>query len=256
MRIISLAPTQTEIIAALGLASSLIGITENCDFPGTVAGLPVFGSWYAPDLNRVIAAKPDLVCTFAKHHEEARELLLEEGLQVVHGDPESVSASLASMREMAQIMDCAAAGDRLIQGLEERLDKVAQGLEDLKPGERPLVFRIMNWDPLITVGPGSFQHDVLGRAGGRNVFDDGPSPYFACDPYDAVIRNPEAIFFCEPHLEDLLKAAKAWARVNAVAHGRIFIFDCGLTCRSGPRIVDMVEQLAKAIHPRRMNRTS
>jgi iron complex transport system substrate-binding protein len=256
MRIISLAPTQTEIIAALGKAPELIGITENCDFPKSVSGIPVFGSWYAPDLNRVIAAKPDLVCTFAKHQEEASELLLEEGLQVFHGDPNSVGASLQSIREMAEIMECRTAGESLNQGLQARLDQVAQTVEQLTPAERPLTFRIMNWDPIITVGPGSFQHDVIGCAGGRNIFDDGPSPYFACDPDDAVIRNPEAIFFCEPHIQNQLETDPAWSRVNAVAHGGIFIFDCGLTCRSGPRLVDMVEELAKAIHSRRSSRIS
>jgi iron complex transport system substrate-binding protein len=253
MRIISLAPTQTEIIAALGQLSCLVGRTENCDFPETVSGVPVFGSWHAPDIVRVIAAKPDLVCTFAKHHEEVRDFLLEEGLRVYHGDPDSVAASLRSILELAEMLACKEAGESLVEALEGRLRGVAQGLESVTPAERPQVFRIMNWDPLITVGPGSFQHDVIAFAGGRNIFDDGPSPYFVCDPHDARTRNPELIFFCEPHILTLLESDPAWRQVSAVHNGRIAIFDCGLTCRSGPRIVDMVEELAKALHFRHVS---
>jgi iron complex transport system substrate-binding protein len=253
MRVISLAPTQTEIIAALGQVPSLLGISENCDYPEAVSGLPVFGSWHAPDITRVLAGRPDLVCTFAKHQEEVRDLLVEEGLRVYHSDPDCISASLRSIRELAEIMNCLEAGEILIQELQIRLDRVSQVLHGLTPGERPRVFRIMNWDALITVGPGSFQHDVIEFAGGRNIFDDGPSPYFVCDPLEAIARDPEAIFFCEPQIEPLLERDPAWEKVSAVVNRRIHIFDCGLTCRSGPRIVEMVEALARALHPQRID---
>jgi iron complex transport system substrate-binding protein len=250
MRILSLAPTQTEIVAALGQLESLAGRTENCDYPDGAKSIPTFGSWYAPDLNAVIRAQPDLVCTFGKHQEEIMTTLAEAGLRVYHSDPGSVRAALDSMREMSEILDCTDQGKALIASLRRRLHGVKAMLARLPRREPPKVFRIMNWHPLITVGPGSFQHDAIEMAGGRNIMEDGIKPYFVCDPGEVRKRNPDAVFFCEPQIRPFLEKDPAWKQVRAVRLGRVFLFDCGLTCRSGPRIVDMVEQLARALHHR------
>ncbi len=250
-RIISLAPTQTEIIAALGQIGRLAGVSENCDFPEAVKGIPSFGSWYAPDLNRVIDARPDLVCTFGSHQEEMKDMLSESGIRVYHSDPGTVTASLATFVELSDILGCGSSGRSLVEGLNGRLAGVGRFVGGTDPARRPSVLRIMHWDPLITVGPGSFQHDAIEWAGGRNIMSHGPAPYFVCDPADVQARNPDLIFFCEPFIKPLLKEDPCWREVRAVREGRVHIFDCGLTCRSGPRIVDMVEQLAAALYTER-----
>lgn len=251
MHIISLAPTQTEIIAALGGLELLAGVTENCDYPEAVAELPAFGSWYAPDLYGIINLRPDLVCTFGKHQEEMRNTLVQAGLQVYHSDPATIAEALATFHEIGALMKREETAREVVGQLQERLDKVSRAMADLPAEERPLVFRIMHWDPLITVGPGSFQHDAILSAGGRNAMSEAASAYFVCDPAEVQARNPDAIFLCEPHIKKLLEKDAEWRKVNAVKNGRVFIFDCGLTCRSGPRIVDMVEGLAMALHPER-----
>lgn len=249
MRIVSLAPTQTEILAALGCAQNLIGITENCDYPEAIQNLPTFGSWWAPDLPRVVKEKPDLVCTFGQHQEEMAATLQDAGLHVYHSDPGTVEASLATFVDLAVILDCEKTCHDLLGSLRTRLERVEQAVALRPLQDRPRVFRIMNWNPLISVGPGSFQHDVIQLAGGRNVMADSVQPYLVCVPELVAQRDPEAIFFCEPQLVEFLKEQAPWSQVNAVQAGRVFVFDCGLTCRSGPRIVDMVEGLAAALHP-------
>lgn len=248
MRIISLAPTQTEIIAALGRLDALIGVTENCDYPEEVIDLPTFGTWYAPDLLNVIQEKPDLVCTFGKHQEEIGNSIREAGIPVYQSDHDSLQAAMASMLEMGEMMDAREEAAALIGEMTERLSKVPQLFEGIPREKRPSVFRIMNWHPLITVGPGSFQHDAIEMAGGRNVMGDGTAPYFSCLPEVVRQRDPDYIFYCEPHIKTLLREDPDWKRTKAVREDHLLIFDCGLTCRSGPRIVDMVEQLARAIH--------
>lgn len=247
MRVISTAPTQTEIIAALGFTPA--GVTIDCDFPKEVAELPKFGSWYAPDFHRIIAAKPDLVCTFGKQQEEIGKAIVDAGYEVYHSDPGSVGASLRDIRNLAEILHRRERGEILLESLENRLERVRTKLGRLRPPDRPGVFRIMHWEPLITVGPGSFQHDVIGLAGGLNIFADGPSPYFVCNARTAQSRNPDSIFFCEPQIRACLKKSTRWDQVNAVRYEHIHTFDCGLTCRSGPRIVTMVEELARVLHP-------
>jgi len=88
---------------------------------------------------------------------------------------------------------------------------------------------------------------VIEFAGGSNIGSDGPAPYFVCDPERIRAGNPEIIFFCEPKIRDYLNEDPAWRGVSAVRDGRIFVYDCGLTCRSGPRIVDMAEALSEAV---------
>lgn len=248
-RIISLAPTQTEIIAALDRLDTLIGVTENCDFPEAVKSMPRFGSWHAPDLRRVIEAAPDLVCTFGSHHEEVRDTLIDSGIRVYHGDPGTVPESLATFLELAELMDCPEVGRDLVKRLEGRLDRVDRFVRGMAGRPKPSVLRIMHWEPFITVGAGSFQHDAIERAGGRNVMGDGPAPYFVCDPADVQAKDPDVIFFCEPFIKALLEQDPRWREVRAVRNARIHIYDCGLTCRSGPRIVDMVERLCEALYP-------
>ncbi len=248
MRVISLGPTQTEIISALKAEEHLVGITENCDYPEHITGLPTYGSWWAPDLPGIIRDEPDLVCTFGKHQEEMAATLGEAGLPVYHSDPETVAASLEAMRETALILGREEAGETLVLGLTQRTRKLESTLAS-RTAPTPRVLRIMNWNPLISVGPGSFQHDVIGLAGGRNVMGEALAPYMVCSPEFAAAKDPQVIFFCEPHLVEVLRRDPTWKKVEAVREGKIFVFDCGLTCRSGPRIVNMIEGLASALHP-------
>ena len=250
-RIVSLAPTQTEIIAALGLLENLEGVTENCDYPPAVASLPKFGSWHSPDLGRTIRCNPDVACTFGKHQEEFRDTLEESGIKTCHGDPPTIEAARGCIREMAALFGRPERGERLIAGLVRRLERIRERIESAPSRHVPAVLRIMNWEPFITVGPGAFQHDVIEFAGGRNVFADGPAPYFVRDPAQARARDPEVIFFCEPAILTLLERDPEWKKVSAVKNGRVHVFDCGLTCRSGPRIVDMAEQLNGVLMGRR-----
>ena len=247
MRIICLAPTQTEIVAALGAVEDLLGVTEDCDFPGSVCRLHRFGSWYSPDIRAILEARPDLVLTFGSHQEEVRDVLEESGIRVYHSEPPTIPASLDTFRDIAALIGRQQDCNRLVDSLEERLGRIRKNLEPAATLERPSVFRIMNWDPLITPGPGAFQNDVIEFAGGRNTAEDGPAPYFVCDPELVRSRDPEIIFFCEPWIEAALVKDPEWAKVSAVRNGRIFIFDCGLTCRSGPRIIDMAEQLHRVV---------
>ncbi|MGA2403660.1 MAG: helical backbone metal receptor [Syntrophobacteraceae bacterium] len=247
LRIISLAPTQTEIVAALGAVGDLLGATEDCDFPDCVRRIRRFGSWYSPDIRAILDAGPDLVLTFGSHQAEVRDVLEESGVRVYHSEPPTIAAALDTFGDIASLIGRAENCGRLINSLEKRLGRIRENLESTARRRRPSVFRIMNWDPLIAPGPGAFQNDVIAFAGGANTAGDGPEAYFVCDPEQILARDPEIIFFCEPEIKAHLENDPEWAKVSAVRNGRIYIYDCGLTCRSGPRIVDMAEALNRVV---------
>ena len=247
LRLISLAPTQTEIIAALGAVEDLAGLTEDCDYPDCVRCIPRFGSWYSPDIGAILAESPDLVLTFGSRQAEVRQILEESGVRVYHSEPPTIAAALETFGEIASLIGREENCGRLIDSLEKRLGRIRKNLESVGGRRRPSVFRIMNWDPLITPGPGAFQNDVIEFAGGVNTAGNGPAAYFVCDPGQIRARDPEIIFFCEPCIKACLENDAKWATVDAVRNGRIYVYDCGLTCRAGPRIVEMAEELNRAV---------
>ena len=104
LRVISLAPTQTEIVAALGAVGDLLGVTEDCDFPDSVRRIPRFGSWYSPDIGAIIKAEPDLVLTFGSHQEEIREALEDRGVRVYHSEPPTIAAALDTFGAIASLI--------------------------------------------------------------------------------------------------------------------------------------------------------
>jgi iron complex transport system substrate-binding protein len=247
LKLISLAPTQTEIVAALGAFEDLLGATEDCDFPDFVHRLPCFGSWYSPDIRAILDAGPDLVLTFGSRQAEVRDILKESGVRVYHSEPPTIAAAFATFGEIASLIGREENCGRLIDSLGKRLGRIRKNLESAARFRRPSVLRIMNWDPLITPGPGAFQNDVIEFAGGVNTAGDGPAAYFVCDLEQIRARDPEIIFFCHPEIKTYLENNAEWARVSAVRKGRIYLYDCGLTCRAGPRIVEMAEELNRVV---------
>ena len=175
------------------------------------------------------------------------ELLEDAGIRVYHSEPPTVAAALNTFWDISSFIGKSDDCSRLMNSLETRLGHVRKNLEPVTGLRRPSIFRIMNWDPLITPGPGAFQNDVIEFAGGVNTLADGPEAYFVCDPEHIRARDPDIIFFCHPKTKSCLEKDALWAGSSAVRNGRIYLYDCGLTCRSGPRIVDMAEALNRLV---------
>ncbi len=251
-RIISLAPTHTETLFFLGLGAKVIGVTENCDYPTDAKTKETFGSWAYPDITGVLRERPDLVCTFSSHQEEIATLLSEKGINVFHSDPPDVQSAFHDIVSLANITKANDA-QTSIQALFVRLESVQERLQNIM--SKPKVLRILNWDPLITVGKAAFQADVIRQAGGVNITDHYDEPYVCINLEEALTLDPEVVFFCEPGLKQKIKSSPGWRKTEAVQQERVFCFPCGLTCRSGPRIIDMVEQLAKRLHPELFNQS-
>lgn len=247
MRVISLAPTHTETIAGLEAMDLLVGVSEDCDFPKEVRRLPTYGSWASPDLQALCHVAPDLVCTFGRRQEEMAAWMRHQGLSVFHSDPGTVEEALSAIRQLAECLERPTAGARLVERLADRLRAAENLTARIPEPERPKIFRIMHWRPLITVGPGAFQYDVIERAGGRNLLGPEAASYERVMPERVTAWNPDIIFFCEPTIEPLLLHDEVWLHCSAVRSGHIHVLPCGLTCRAGPRIVDMTEQLAQIV---------
>ncbi len=245
-KIISLAPTHTETLYFLGVKDKVIGVTENCDYPEEAKSKKTFGTWAYPNIPEILEVAPDLVCTFSSHQLEFARFLEEHGIRVFHSNPPDVKTAIGDIEKLGRLVE-AIDLEAKVKSLVKRLEKIAEVTSSLD--FRPSVFRIMNWNPLVTVGSGAFQDDVIRLAGGRNIFRSVTKPYFTVSLREVKKKDPEIIFFCEQDLKEKIRKSVSWKSIRAVRKNKIYCFPCGLTCRSGPRIVDMVEELAKVLHP-------
>ena len=254
-RIVSLAPAITEILFALDSADRLVGVTDSCDYPDTVRAIPNVSLWFEPDLNKLFALKPDLVLGLDTAHQQLQAELERKGIQLVLVNPTSVDAALGVILRFGELLDAFEAAQICVQNLRARLTTLDREVAKIPFDKRFTVCRVLDLEGnnLIVAGPLSFQYDVILRAGGLNVTGQCQDAYPKVSWDQFQHWDPEMVFFCgyDRHFIPRLKADPKWRSLKAGKTGRLYQYDCGLTCRTGPRIVDMAELLFSTLYENR-----
>ncbi len=251
LRIVSLAPSLTETLYALGAQERLVGVTDYCDYPPEAQTKPKVGGPVNPNLEQVVALKPNLVLvTKAINRRETVDALDRLGLAAYATDPRSVEAVLASTARLAELIGAREAGEALVAGLHVRLAELKQQLGARPP--RRVLFVVWQ-DPLISIGRETFLADALRWAGAESVVDtrqDWPRVSF-----EEVVRlQPEYLVFASSHAEEEQKSFAAlreqpgWRSLDAVRHGRVAIISEAIS-RPAPRLVGAIFDLARQLHP-------
>ena len=251
-RIVSLTPSITEILFALGAGDRVVGVTDACDYPSEANTKPHVCSWFDPDIDRIADLKPDIVIGLETAHQRLIPLLKAIEIQLLLLDPATVTEVLADMISMGALLGLSDAAESLVKDLRHRLEKLAAQVKQIKPVARLTVARILDVDGewLIVAGPRSFQYDVINCAGGINVTTEINEAYPRIKFERLKNWDPEMIFFCgsdKNYIPNLI-ANHQWQELTAIRRGKIYQFDCGLTCRTGPRIVDMAELLFQKLY--------
>ncbi len=253
-RIISLVPSNTEILFALGLEDKVVGVTEFCNYPAEVFDKEKVGGFSTPDIEKIIALQPDLILAGSIHREEVIPALEERGLTVFALAPENLDEVLKDIEMVGKITGKEKEAFKLITQLKERIEAITDKTERLKPQERPSVFFITWHDPLKSMGSKSLPHELIEKAGGVNIFQDVEERNFQVEFETVVYCDPQVIIVTVGHAAGEAKAFE-WAKeeprlkvTEAGKNSRIFPLDTGLT-RCGPRAVDALEEFAKFIHP-------
>ena len=253
-RIISLVPSNTEILFALGLGDKVVGVTEFCNYPPEVLDKEKIGGFSTPDIEKIIALQPDLILAGSIHAKEVIPALEERGLTVFALAPENLDGILADIRIVGEITGREKEASVLVAQMEDRIEAVIDKTERLKPQERPTVFFITWHDPLKSMGSKSFPHELIEKAGGVNIFQDVEERNFQVEFEIVIDRDPQVIIVTVGHAAGEAKAFE-WAKeeprlqvTEAGKNSRIFPLDTGLT-RYGPRAVDALGEFAKFIHP-------
>ena len=253
-RIVSLAPSHTEILFALGLGDRIVGVTRYCNYPEEAKEKEEVGGFATADPEKIVALKPDLILSVGTLQKSLVTKLEERGQTVFWLYPNSVYDVLESFERIGKLTGSSADAQQLRKDVEARIEKVEAKIKDIPEEKRPTIFRVMGLDPVGTIGGVSFQTDVYRLAGGRNIFADTDKDYFELDLETLIKLDPDIIVIAgedEEEAKARIKEQEGWEDLTAVKVDRIVVISADLICRPSPRIGQTIEQLAKDFHPER-----
>jgi iron complex transport system substrate-binding protein len=249
-RIVSLVPSVTELMYAIGAEDLLVGVTDFCDYPPAARKKPRVGGMLAPSLETMVAMKPDIViATTAGNREETFTQLEQLHMPVYVVNPTNVADVLDLISRLGALTGREQAAAQLAASLQKRIDAVAARV---RTAPRSRVLYVLWPDPLIVPGKGSLVSELIDLAGGASVTADMGEPYPRMSLEAAITRSPQVIILASHGSGQGRMAREKWERFTAlpaVKAGRLYTVDGSLLHRYGPRVVDGVEQLARAIHP-------
>jgi iron complex transport system substrate-binding protein len=251
VRIVSLAPNITEILYALDIGHRVVGVTIYSDHPDEAKQKPKVGSYVNLNIEKIVSLKPDLIIGTYGGNPKATVLRLEQlGFPVYITRTETAAEMLTMIENIGRITYTSQKAGLLANMLRERIDAVTNKVRN---APHPLVFLEINAKPLITTGGGSFQHEVITLAGGRNLAANSPARYPQYSIEDVVKKGPDVILISTMDRSGLFEQQKAqwmrWENIPAVKNNRIYFIDSDLVDRASPRIVDGLEEMARLIHP-------
>jgi len=236
-RVVSLVPSVTDVVLALGLSDRLIARTDY-DLDARVAHLPSVGPGLTPNLEWLASQSPDLVIAWRDVEGRALvESIDELGIAVYSSRLEDVPTSLSTIERIAKLLGEPARGDSLSAALEARLDSVRNAT---RTSARPTVLYLVGGEPPYAPGPGTFVDQLIDIAGGRNLLADMPDGWHSISVEEVVNRDPDVIVIpvhgAEGADADALMTSPGWRDLRAVREGRVHEVDGELFGRPGPAL--------------------
>ena len=249
-RIISLIPSATETIVALGAADRFVARTE-FDVDPLLAHLPSVGEGLTPSLEQLAVLEPDLVVAWPDNASRSVIGRLEEfGVWVYSPQVQSLADLRAATLELGRILGLDGAADSLVNAIDTGLRSVRDAVSER---ERTSVFYVVWYDPPTTSGSGTFIDELIELAGGRNVFADAPGLWPQVSMEEVVRRQPHIILISQTESTPIdlerFEEAVGWRELRAVREGRIVQVDANLYNRPGPRVAEAARKLASLLHP-------
>lgn len=238
-RVVSLAPSLTESIFAVGAGEKLVGVTTYCNYPDAANAKEKVGDTQTPNIERIVALKPDVVfVSTASQLEAFMQTLEHQNIAVYVMDAKSIAEVIDDLRTLGKLLGVESSAESLAISLEERVRKI-ESHEGPEAGKR--VFIQISDEPLFTIGKDSFLTELVRKAGGSSVTADVPSAYPKLSKETASAMNPNVIILSDS--EDNREPNEALKNSVAVKTGRVFWINADIISRPGPRLVDALEQI-------------
>jgi len=249
-RVVSVAPSSTEIVFALGAGDRLVGVDDFSDFPAEAKALPKVGG-FRTSPEKILSFQPDLVLAIATGN--LAPALEAQGQRVVVFDPTDIDGVYKNTELLGRILDREAAARDLVQRMRARIGAVAERAK--MAANKPRVLHELDAsDPtkIYVAGPGNFIDAMIGTAGGTNVAASAPTKFPQLSVEEIIRSNPEVIVLSDATFgasPDVVAARPGWSAIDAIRRGRVYPINPDIVSRPGPRLADGVEAYAKLLHP-------
>ena len=253
-RIVSLSPSNTEIVYSLGLADKLVGVTEYCNYPPEAKAKQRIGGFSTVDIEKVVALQPDLVLAADVHENTVTPMLQKSGFNIVTLKPKTMEDTLNDIILVGKLTSSETAAGKLVDNLRNRIKKVVEKTGGIQKQDRTRTLVVIWHDPLMSAGSGTLIDDLITMCGGNNLAGD-IAGHKAISLETVIARDPEVIIVPtsmgtgESAVWDYLKSEPRLKAVSAFKNQRVFKMDGDTIYRYGPRLVDALEQVAEFIHP-------
>ena len=253
-RVVSLAPNLTESIFAVGAGDRLVGVTTFCNYPEQAKEIAKIGDTMSPNMESIVALKPDIVfVSTASQIENFTRTLEANGIAVYVMNPMTFDGVFKNLKQLGEIFGLQNTADKLADDLQKRVKAISEKAfgpdvwENIEGHHSTLVFVQISKEPLFTIGNGSFLTQLLRKADAESVTADVETAYPKLSKETASALNPEAIILSDS--EDNREPNEVFKNSPAVKNKRVYKINADLLSRPGPRLVDALEQIAKDLHP-------
>ena len=254
-KIVSLAPSNTEIIYALGLEDKLVGVTEICNYPEEAMEKEKVGAYDNVDIEKIIAINPDLILAEDLHKHEVIPTLENYGFTVIALVPHNLQEVMDSIKLIARITGTEEEASQIVNDMKVRIEAITNKTDKIKQEDKPKALYVIWHEPIMSVGNDTRIHELIEKAGGINIAAVAGEGYPTLTLEEIININPQVIMVNEEDYEggdislQFILNETRLEIVDAFMSGRVYGINADLTNRPTPRIVEALELIAKMIHP-------
>ena len=251
LRIVSLGPSNTEILFSLGLSERVCGVTSYCNFPEAAKKKEKVGDFITPNIEKILSLRPDLVLCAGGVQKDLALKLKSLNIAAVTLYPKNLEEILKGIKTIGLVCGKEKEAAEYAGSLKARLNAVK---ERVKGKAKPKVYLEIWNAPLTSAGKGSFVDELISVSGGENIFAGTDQTFPNVSSEEVVMRNPEVIITAYMDKAGKMKSEIAgrqgWGSIAAVRSAKIYDeIDSDILLRAGPRLVDGIEALAERLHP-------
>ena len=253
-RIVSLAPNLTEILFALGLGEQIVAVSNDCDYPLKAANKKKIGTFWQPNTETILAARPELVVTlWFEQHKAVADSLKRLGYRILTLKIEKIDELLTAIQKIGTATDCKANADQLVKNINSQLNEL-----QLKLGSanKVKVLWVVQAEPLRVAGRNTFINEMIELAGGENAIGNTLQQYPPIGAEEILTCGAETIIQSAMGKSNIVEQQKAaekfwskWEHLPAVKNNRIYVVKPDTVTRLGPRLYQGVELIARCLHP-------
>jgi iron complex transport system substrate-binding protein len=254
-RVVSLAPSNTEILFAVGAGDQVVGVTQYCNYPLEAQDREQIGGFSAKTISveKIVALEPDLVLAAGAIHQPVIEALEQLDVPVYALDPNTLDDVYTGIELVGRMTGHEEEAAQTVEEMKGSVAAVTEQVTTIPQEDRLTVYWEVFDEPRMTAGPGTFTGQLIELAGGVNIFADVSEEYPQISDEVVIGRNPAVIMGPETMGDKLTIETVAqrpgWDQVDAVQNRRIYLFDGDMVSRSGPRLAQVLEVMAKALYP-------